>query len=107
MLDLVLLSMFGALFVVPLNAFVQSNAPAKQRARILALNNLMNALFMLIAAVVGAVLLSLADMSILIVPSTERWTFATCSARRSNSRASSLRIGAGRFVISSNESTWC
>ena len=64
MLDLVLLSMFGALFVVPLNAFVQSNAPPKQRARILALNNLMNALFMLIAAVVGAVMLSIADMSI-------------------------------------------
>jgi 1-acyl-sn-glycerol-3-phosphate acyltransferase len=63
-LDLVLLSMFGALFVVPLNAFVQANAPEKQRARILALNNLMNALFMLVAAVVGGVLLSLADLSI-------------------------------------------
>jgi len=62
--DLVLLSLFGALFVVPLNSFVQHNAPERSRARTLALNNLMNALFMLIAAVVGAVLLTLAELTI-------------------------------------------
>ena len=45
---------------VPLNAFVQYNSPEKRRARILALNNLMNALFMLIPAVVGVTLLTLA-----------------------------------------------
>lgn len=62
--DLVLLSVFGAFFVVPLNAFVQQNAPEEKRARILALNNLMNALFMLIAAGIGALLLTLAELSI-------------------------------------------
>ncbi len=62
--DLVLLSLFGAFFVVPLNAFVQQNAPEERRARILALNNLLNALFMLIAAIVGALLLTLVELSI-------------------------------------------
>ena len=63
-LDLMLLSLFGAFFVVPLNAFVQHNSPEQRRARILALNNLMNAFFMLIAALVGALLLTLAELSI-------------------------------------------
>ncbi len=63
-LDVVLLSMFGALFIVPLNAFVQKSSPAEKRARIIALNNLLNAFFMLIAAVVGAALLTVGDLTI-------------------------------------------
>ena len=63
-LDVVLLSVFGALFIVPLNAFVQNSAPKEKRARIIALNNILNAFFMIIAAVAGAVLLTVVGLSI-------------------------------------------
>ncbi len=44
--DFVLVSAFGGLFVVPFYAFVQHLAPAAERARVIAANNVLNALFM-------------------------------------------------------------
>ncbi len=45
-LEFVLLAAFGGLFVVPFYAWVQDRAPVAARARVIAANNVFNALFM-------------------------------------------------------------
>ncbi len=50
MLDIVLLAVFGGLFVVPIYAALQHDAPAEERARVIAANNVLNALFMAVAS---------------------------------------------------------
>jgi 1-acyl-sn-glycerol-3-phosphate acyltransferase len=55
--DLALLSLFAGLYSVPMYALIQTRAPASHRARIIAANNILNALFMIVSAVlVGALL---------------------------------------------------
>jgi 1-acyl-sn-glycerol-3-phosphate acyltransferase len=56
--DLLLLAMFGGFFSVPLYALIQTRAEATHRARIIAANNILNALFMIVASLMGAGLLS-------------------------------------------------
>ncbi len=62
--DFILMGAFGGLFVVPLNALIQLRAPEQQRARILAVNNILNALFMVAAALFSALLLVVADLGV-------------------------------------------
>lgn len=62
--DLVLLGIFGGLYIVPLFALVQLRSEASHRSRVIAANNILNALFMVAAAVMGAVLLGMAGLSI-------------------------------------------
>jgi MFS family permease len=57
--DLVMLGMFGGFFIVPLYALVQIRSAVAQRARIIAANNILNALFMVIGALGAAALLSM------------------------------------------------
>jgi len=64
LLDVVGLTLFGGFFIVPLYAFVQQQSPADQRARMIALNNIINALFMVVAALFGAVMLKLSGVTI-------------------------------------------
>ena len=64
LVDVVGLTLFGGFFIVPLYAFVQQKSPSGHRARMIALNNIVNALFMVVAAVLGALLLHGAGMSI-------------------------------------------
>jgi 1-acyl-sn-glycerol-3-phosphate acyltransferase len=45
-LDLLLIGMFGGFFIVPLYALVQHRSEANHRSRIIAANNIINALFM-------------------------------------------------------------
>jgi 1-acyl-sn-glycerol-3-phosphate acyltransferase len=52
--DLGLLGVFGGLFIVPLYAMVQQRSPREQVSRIQSANNIINALFMVAAAAVGA-----------------------------------------------------
>jgi 1-acyl-sn-glycerol-3-phosphate acyltransferase len=56
--DLFAIGLFGGFFVVPLYALVQTRSQAAQRARIIAANNIMNALFMVVGAGAAAGLLS-------------------------------------------------
>jgi 1-acyl-sn-glycerol-3-phosphate acyltransferase len=57
MADLALLSLFAGLYSVPMYALIQTRAPASHRARIIAANNILNALFMIVSALaVGALL---------------------------------------------------
>ena len=57
MADLALLALFAGLYSVPMYALIQLRSQPSHRARIIAANNILNALFMIVAAVgVGALL---------------------------------------------------
>ncbi len=49
-LDILLLGTFGGFYIVPLYATIQQRSAAKRRARVIAANNILNALFMVLAA---------------------------------------------------------
>ncbi len=55
--DLMMLGVFGGFFIVPLYALVQTRSEASHRARIIAANNIVNALFMVVGALAAAALL--------------------------------------------------
>ncbi|MDY7575503.1 MFS transporter [Actimicrobium sp. CCI2.3] len=58
MVDLALLSLFAGLYSVPMYALVQLRSKASHRARIIAANNILNALFMIVSSVGVGVLLA-------------------------------------------------
>ncbi|WP_087743419.1 MULTISPECIES: MFS transporter [unclassified Acidovorax] len=57
MADLALLSLFAGLYSVPMYALIQMRSQPTHRARIIAANNILNALFMIGSAVIAGVLL--------------------------------------------------
>jgi acyl-[acyl-carrier-protein]-phospholipid O-acyltransferase/long-chain-fatty-acid--[acyl-carrier-protein] ligase len=67
--DLFLVACCGGLYSVPLNAIVQDGAPAESRARIIAANSILNALFMVAGAAVASALtlLGLGALGILAI----------------------------------------
>lgn len=68
MADLLLLSASAGLFSVPLYALMQVRSPVTHRARIVAANNILNALFMIASALIAGALLTLGlDMPQLIL----------------------------------------
>jgi 1-acyl-sn-glycerol-3-phosphate acyltransferase len=58
MADLTLLALFAGLYSVPMYALVQWRSPPGHRARIIAANNILNALFMIVSALMAGALLS-------------------------------------------------
>ncbi|WP_165857165.1 MFS transporter [Marinobacter sp. JSM 1782161] len=62
--DLLGVGLFGGFFIVPLYAFVQQRAEAAKRARVIAALNVINALFMVVSALVGALMLGPFGLSI-------------------------------------------
>lgn len=61
---LTLIGIFGGFYIVPLYAMMQDRSEASIRARIISVNNVLNALFMVIAAVLGIVFLNLLQATI-------------------------------------------
>ncbi|MES2886614.1 MAG: MFS transporter [Pseudomonadota bacterium] len=57
MIDLGLLALFAGLYSVPMYALIQLRSQPSHRARIIAANNILNALFMIVSAVLVGVLL--------------------------------------------------
>jgi len=55
--DVMLIGLFGGFYIVPLYALVQQRSEPSHRSRIIAGNNIINALFMVISAVMAAALL--------------------------------------------------
>jgi MFS family permease len=49
--DISLLGLFGGLFIVPLYAYIQTHADRGHQSRVIAANNILNALFMVVSAV--------------------------------------------------------
>ena len=59
MIDLFLLAMFGGLYSVPLYAMIQSRSAPSHRARIIAANNILNALFMIVSSLMAIALFAI------------------------------------------------
>lgn len=55
--DLLLIGVFGGFYIVPLYALIQTRSEASHRSRIIAGNNILNAAFMVVAAVLAIVFL--------------------------------------------------
>jgi 1-acyl-sn-glycerol-3-phosphate acyltransferase len=58
MADLLLLSLFAGLYSVPMYALIQLRSPSTHRARIIAANNILNALFMIASSLIAGMLLT-------------------------------------------------
>ncbi|MBF5007574.1 MFS transporter [Diaphorobacter caeni] len=58
MIDLLLLSLFAGLYSVPMYALIQLRSQPTHRARIIAANNILNALFMIASSVLAGALLA-------------------------------------------------
>jgi hypothetical protein len=70
MIDLLLLSLFTGIYSVPMYALIQVDSKTTEVARIIAANNIINALFMIASALMAGAMLS-ASMSI---PDIFLWT---------------------------------
>jgi 1-acyl-sn-glycerol-3-phosphate acyltransferase len=57
--DLVLIGLFGGFYIVPLYALIQERSEATHRSRIIAANNILNALFMVASAALAIALLAM------------------------------------------------
>ncbi|WP_202211246.1 MFS transporter [Pseudomonas paraversuta] len=64
LLDILGLGVFGGFYIVPLYALIQSRTAENERARVIAANNILNALFMVVSAIVTILLLSVARLTI-------------------------------------------
>lgn len=64
MLDLLGIGFSGGLFIVPLYAYIQQQTEPDRRARIIAALNVFNALFMVVSALAGILLLGVVGLSI-------------------------------------------
>ena len=64
MLDLLLIGVFGGFYIVPLYALVQSRSAPDHRSRVIAGLNILNALFMVAAAILAMLILGPAGLSI-------------------------------------------
>ena len=64
MFDIAMVSAFGGLFVVPLQALIQHRSDEKNRAQIIAANNMLNAIFMVASAAIGILALVVIELSI-------------------------------------------
>lgn len=62
--DMGLIGFFGGMFIVPLYALIQTRTPPRRRARIIAVNNVINAVFMVTGALLSIVCLGLVGMTI-------------------------------------------
>ncbi|MDV6318074.1 MFS transporter [Chromohalobacter sp. HP20-39] len=63
-LDFAVIGLGGGLYIVPLYTLIQLESGDDNRARMIAANNILNALFMVLAAVFGIVVLSALDASL-------------------------------------------
>jgi len=62
--DLLMIGVFGGFYIVPLYAMIQQRSPEGHRSRMIAANNILNALFMVVSAVVAMLCLAVFGMSI-------------------------------------------
>ena len=59
-----LLGVSGGFYIVPLYAMMQAKAPESHRARVVAANNIFNAIFMVVAAIFCIIILSSLNLSL-------------------------------------------
>ncbi|OUD15768.1 glycerol acyltransferase [Thioflexithrix psekupsensis] len=64
MLDIMFIGMFGGFYIVPLYAYIQQQGNSNILARLIAGNNILNALFMVASALLAIVILTVLNFSI-------------------------------------------
>lgn len=64
LVDILLIGIFGGFYIIPLISYIQVRTKEEYRARIIAANNILNALLMVIAAISGVVFIGLLDFTI-------------------------------------------
>ena len=64
LIDILGLGTFGGFYIVPLYALIQSRTALEERSRVVAANNILNALFMVISAIFSILILTVAGLSI-------------------------------------------
>jgi 1-acyl-sn-glycerol-3-phosphate acyltransferase len=64
LVDLAAVGLGGGLYIVPLYAFIQTRTKARYRSRMIAANNILNALFMVLSSILAALLLGVFDLSL-------------------------------------------
>ncbi len=64
LVDLAGIGVFGGFYIVPLFAFIQQRSDPRHLARIIAANNILNALLMVASAAAGIVLVGLLDLTV-------------------------------------------
>ncbi len=64
LMDLLGIGVFGGFYIVPLFAFVQHRSNPHHLARIIAANNILNALLMVLSAVAGIVLVGMLELTV-------------------------------------------
>ena len=64
LIDLLLMAVFSGFFIVPLFALIQTRSDPARRSRVIAANNILNSLFMVVAAGLATTLLNVAGLSI-------------------------------------------
>lgn len=63
-LDLMFIGVFGGWYIVPLYALIQERSDPAHVSRVIAGNNIVNAMFMVVAALLGMLVLGILDLSI-------------------------------------------
>ena len=64
LIDMFLMGFFAGLYVVPLQSFIQSRTELAKRARVIAANNVLNSIFMIVGSLASVVWLTILDYSI-------------------------------------------
>ncbi|MFZ1981987.1 MAG: MFS transporter [Smithella sp.] len=64
LIDLMMIGIFGGLYIVPLYSMIQIRTRPEIRARVIAANNIMNALLMVASSLVAALMIGLLKLSI-------------------------------------------
>lgn len=59
LVDVLLIGIFGGFYIVPLYAFIQTHAERSHQSRVIAANNIMNAMFMVVSAIFSLWIFSL------------------------------------------------
>jgi len=67
MLAVTLLGISGGFYIVPLYAMMQAYSPRSHRARVVAANNILNAVFMVSSAIFSIIILSILKIDIKIL----------------------------------------
>ena len=62
--DIFGIGLFGGFYIVPLYALIQARTAENERARVIAANNILTALFMVVSAIASMLFLSVAELSI-------------------------------------------
>jgi MFS family permease len=62
--DLIFIGLFGGLYIVPLYSMIQQRSASDVRARVLSVNNICNAFYMVVGSIIGIICLSILSWTI-------------------------------------------